>query len=171
MSDMNSAPKVLVVDDYEDTRSLIALNLKLEGYGVLEATNGRDAIEAARRETPDLILMDLSLPALDGLSAACRIREMKELESVPIVAFSAHHADTHRNAARAVGCDDYLEKPIKMDALKQIVSRLLNREAGKRDGDESAVQRPKIESKHLSDDELQDAIDRLLSESAGASGV
>ncbi|MGB8509861.1 MAG: response regulator [Pyrinomonadaceae bacterium] len=162
---------VLVVDDFDDARQLIALNLKSEGYRVVEATNGREALEAARRETPDLILMDLSLPALDGLSAACRIREMKELETAPLVACSAHHAGTHRAAALAVGCDDYLEKPIDMEALRLVVAQLLTQRADAMRGDGGPVRgKSRIESSRLNDDELQEAIDRLLSESAATHG-
>ncbi|MCA1592121.1 MAG: response regulator [Acidobacteria bacterium] len=168
--DKSAARTLLVVDDYDDSRGLIALDLKSEGYRVVEAENGRDAIDVARRERPDLILMDLSLPALDGLSATCRIRETKELEGVPVVAFSAHQADTHRAAALAVGCDDYLEKPIDMDVLKRVVARLLTRAEGEGGGHYTEARRPKIESSLLSDDELQNAIDRLLSESTRAPG-
>ncbi len=163
----NSAPTVLVVDDFDDARTMMALILKSEGYEIAEASDGREAIETARRVSPDLVLMDLSLPVLDGLSATCRLRELEEMRDMPIVALSAHHASTHARAALAVGCDAYLEKPIDMDALRDVVARLL---AGAADG--ARVTTPtggmRFDSRQLGDDELQASIDRLLTESAHA---
>ncbi len=162
----NYAPTVLIVDDFDDSRSLMALNLKSDGYNIAEASNGREAIESARRARPDLVLMDLSLPALDGLSATCRLRELDAMRDVPIVAFSAHHAGTHARAALAVGCDEYLEKPIDMDVLREVVARLLA--GADSDGQvTAATAKPRVilfDSRQLNDDELQNSIDRLLSE-------
>ncbi len=97
----------------------------MSGYYVVEAMNGEEAVEIARREQPNLILMDLSLPLLDGLAATRRIREFAELRHVPIVAVSAHDtADFHADAL-AAGCNDYVTKPIDFDQLENLLSRLL----------------------------------------------
>src|SRR5918997_6145414 len=103
---------VLVVEDFEDNRFMMRRLLEMSGYRVVEAVNGEQAVEVARRERPGLILMDLSLPLLDGLAATRRIRQHEDLRDVPIVAVSAHDtADFHADAL-AAGCNDYVTKPI-----------------------------------------------------------
>src|ERR1700682_5259921 len=92
-------PRVLLVEDYEDNRLMMKHLLEMSGYRVLEATNGEQAIKLAKLEIPDLILMDLSLPQVDGLSATRQIRTYPHLRDVPIVAVSAHDtADFHAEA-------------------------------------------------------------------------
>ena len=99
--------------------------LEMSGYRVLEAINGEEAVEMAERERPGLILMDLSLPLLDGLAATRRIRQHEALRNVPIVAVSAHDtADFHADAL-AAGCNDYVTKPIDFDQLEALLGRLL----------------------------------------------
>ena len=99
--------------------------LEMSGYHVLEAINGEEAVEMAERELPGLILMDLSLPLLDGLAATRRIRQHEALRNVPIVAVSAHDtADFHADAL-AAGCNDYVTKPIDFDQLEALLGRLL----------------------------------------------
>ena len=99
--------------------------LEMSGYRVLEAINGEEAVELAQRERPHLILMDLSLPQLDGLAATRRIRQHVDLRNVPIVAVSAHDtADFHADAL-AAGCNDYVTKPIDFDQLEALLQRLL----------------------------------------------
>src|SRR2546429_6923251 len=92
MSGVNghTPPTVMVVEDFEDNRFMMRRLLEMSGYNVIEAINGEEAIEIALRERPKLILMDLSLPRLDGLAATRRMREYKELSNIPIVAVSAH---------------------------------------------------------------------------------
>jgi CheY-like chemotaxis protein len=94
---------ILVVEDFAHTRELISTWLKMCGYHVVEATDGGEAVEVARRECPDLILMDLSLPTLDGIAATQQIREIKELCDVPIIACSAH--DTREWSDKALTGD------------------------------------------------------------------
>src|ERR1044072_8848840 len=94
---------VLVVEDFEDTREMIALELRYEGYEVVEAADGVSAVEMVKSRCPDLVLMDLSLPGRDGLSAAYRMRELEAMYHVPIVACSAPGADMHREGALAAG--------------------------------------------------------------------
>ena len=118
-------PTVMVVEDFEDNRFMMRRLLEMSGYRVLEAINGEEAVELAHRERPQLILMDLSLPQLDGLAATRRIRQHADLRDVPIVAVSAHDtADFHADAL-AAGCNDYVTKPIDFDQLEALLSRLL----------------------------------------------
>ena len=115
---------VLVVEDFEDNRFMMRRLLEMSGYRVVEAVNGEQAVEAAVRERPDLILMDLSLPKLDGLAATRRIRQQDGLGRVPIVAVSAHDtADFHADAL-AAGCNEYVTKPIDFDHLESLLRRL-----------------------------------------------
>jgi CheY-like chemotaxis protein len=123
--DGKSPPIILVVEDFEDNRFMMRRLLEMSGYRVLEAINGEEAIQLARKERPHLILMDLSLPQMDGLAATRRIRQHPELRDVPIVAVSAHDtADFHADAL-AAGCNDYVTKPIDFDQLEALLSRLL----------------------------------------------
>lgn len=118
-------PTVMVVEDFEDNRFMMRRLLEMSGYRVLEAINGEEAVKLAQSELPSLILMDLSLPLLDGLAATRCIREVQELKHVPIVAVSAHDtADFHADAL-AAGCNDYVTKPIDFDQLEALLSRLL----------------------------------------------
>ena len=116
---------VLVVEDFEDNRFMMRRLLEMSGYQVLEAINGEEAVEIAGREHPDLILMDLSLPLLDGLAATRRIRQEEELGRVPIVAVSAHDTADFHAEALAAGCNDYVTKPIDFDQLDSLLKRLL----------------------------------------------
>ena len=120
----SSGPLVLVVDDYEDTRVLMRRQLELGGFRVVEAADGREAIERAASHRPAVILMDLNMPVLDGFTAALRIREREETRGVPIVALTAYDTAEFRAAARAVGCSEYVTKPVAFDALLLLVSRL-----------------------------------------------
>ena len=120
-----SEKTVLVVEDFEDNRFMMRRLLEMSGYRVVEAVNGQEAVEEAVRVEPDLILMDLSLPLLDGLAATRRIREQQQLKNVPIVAVSAHDtADFHADAL-AAGCNEYVTKPIDFDQLEGLLSRLI----------------------------------------------
>ena len=116
---------ILVVEDFEDARELLGMWLRSKGYAVVEAADGREAVEVARRECPDLVIMDLGLPVLDGLSATKLIRQVEEVCRVPVVACSAHGAGEWVDKALAAGCDEYVSKPIDFDALKKALDRLL----------------------------------------------
>ena len=125
MSENNGASlTVLVVEDFEDNRFMMRRLLEMSGYRVIEAVNGKQAVEAAVSERPDLILMDLSLPMLDGLAATRRIREAEGLGRVPIVAVSAHDSADFHAEALAAGCNEYVTKPIDFDQLVQLLDRL-----------------------------------------------
>ena len=126
----SAPPTVMVVEDFEDNRFMMRRLLEMSGYRVLEAVNGEEAVELAHKERPQLILMDLSLPQLDGLAATRRIRQYPDLKDVPIVAVSAHDtADFHADAL-AAGCNDYVTKPIDFDQLEALLSRLLPKKSG-----------------------------------------
>ena len=118
-------PTVLVVEDYDDTRVLLKSILERKGFRVVEAVNGREAVERAASECPDLILMDLDLPILDGIEATNRIRQMGALCAVPIVAITAYPMSFTRVKAFAQGCDEYIPKPIELARLEEVLRRHL----------------------------------------------
>jgi len=115
---------ILLVEDSDDTRYFMRLELESFGYRVIEAVDGENAIELAVQEQPDIILMDLSLPNLDGLEAAKRIRKQKVLEKIPIIAVIAHQEPTFRQGAAESGFDAYVTKPVDMDFLSELISGL-----------------------------------------------
>ena len=120
-----AAATVLLVEDTEDNRQMMHRLLEMSGFNVVEATNGKEAVEVAFKVHPQIILMDLSLPIIDGLAATRQIRNQPELNTVPIVAVSAHDtADFHSEALNA-GCDAYVTKPINYTELEDLVHRLL----------------------------------------------
>jgi CheY-like chemotaxis protein len=126
MTDQQGAAQtILVVEDFEDNRFMMRRLLEMSGYRVVEAVNGEQAVEAAEREHPDLILMDLSLPKLDGLAATRRIRQQPGASGVPIVAVSAHDTTDFHADALAAGCNEYVTKPIDFDQLEELLTRLL----------------------------------------------
>jgi CheY-like chemotaxis protein len=116
---------ILVVDDFDDNRLLLRIWLERRGFRVVEAENGLEAIKRATSETPDLIIMDMEMPRLDGLSATRRIREVPSLSKVPIVAVSAYGADQFRELALATGCDEYVSTPFEPTALETIIRTLI----------------------------------------------
>jgi two-component system, cell cycle response regulator DivK len=125
-NDQTSTQRIMVVEDYDDTRLLLKQALEGLGYSVLEASNGQEAVDLAGREHPDLILMDLDLPILDGIAATQRIRQQAELEKVPIVAVTAYPMSYTHVKAFAKGCDEYMRKPIDISDLESVVRRYLS---------------------------------------------
>ena len=121
----SSIRTILVVDDFDDNRLLLRIWLERRGFRVVEAENGLEAINRATSETPDLIIMDMEMPRLDGLSATRRIREVPSLSKVPIVAVSAYGADQFREVALATGCDEYVSTPFEPKALETIIRTLI----------------------------------------------
>ena len=115
---------ILLVDDVEDTRFMMRLDLESRGYRVIEAADGKTAVDLALQEHPDIILMDLSLPYLDGFEATKLIREDDEMQNVTIIAVTAHQESTFRQGAKASGFDAYVTKPIDMEWLSGLISGL-----------------------------------------------
>jgi two-component system cell cycle response regulator DivK len=118
-------PLVLIVDDSDDIREMLRFVLLSSGYRVIEARNGREAVTLAIALRPDLILMDLSMPVLDGFAAARYLRSSEGLRSIPIVAVSAHSTHSDREEAFAIGFNDYLTKPIDFASLIGVVQSLI----------------------------------------------
>jgi CheY-like chemotaxis protein len=115
----------LVVEDFEDSRFMMRRLLEMAGYNVVEATDGQQAVELAVEKHPSVILMDLSLPKLDGLAATREIRKHHGFQNVPIVAVSAHDGPDSRSEALAAGCNEYVTKPIDWEQLNTLVARYL----------------------------------------------
>jgi two-component system, cell cycle response regulator DivK len=120
-----SAPLVMVAEDHEDTRLMLRTVLERRGLAVIEAGDGEEAVALAERDTPDLILMDGSLPRLDGFAATRRMRGLASLSDVPIVFLSGHAGPQQQLAAREAGCDDYLVKPFDLQRLYRVLEDLL----------------------------------------------
>jgi two-component system, cell cycle response regulator DivK len=116
---------VLVVEDYQDAREMYAAYLQFSGYRVAEATNGYEAIELAQRLRPDIILMDLALPKMDGWEATRRLKADARTRQIPIVALTGHALAGHAEGARAAGCDAFVTKPCLPDALVAEIKRML----------------------------------------------
>jgi len=130
---MNSEKKLfLVVEDFEDSRFMMRRLLEMAGYRVLEASDGEQAVKMALDARPALILMDLSLPKLDGLSATREIRKKRVLRKVPIVAVSAHDSPQTRAEALAAGCNEYVTKPIDFDILNSVLERYVAKRPSRR---------------------------------------
>jgi CheY-like chemotaxis protein len=125
---MNAAthsPLVLVVEDYQDAREMYAAYLQFSGYRVAEATNGIEAIEQATALLPDIILMDLALPKMDGWEATRRLKMDERTRHIPIVALTGHALAGHAEGARQAGCDSFVTKPCLPDALVAEIKRML----------------------------------------------
>lgn len=116
---------ILVVDDSADNVAMLSLDLQQEGYRVVTATDGEEAISVASCTLPNLILMDISMPRLDGLGATRRIREKEALRHVPVIAVTAHGTEGFQRAAYDVGVSGYLTKPIDFGRMHHLVARLL----------------------------------------------
>jgi CheY-like chemotaxis protein len=117
---------ILVVDDFDDTRLLLRTWLEKKGFRVVEAENGTQAVAKAEIELPDLIIMDVEMPEMDGLSATRKIRELKQLEGVPVLAVSAYGAAQYRLEALAAGCNEYVSTPFEPDDLEKLIRSLIS---------------------------------------------
>jgi two-component system cell cycle response regulator DivK len=123
----STAPvRILVVDDHDDTRLMLRTLLEMQNFVVLEAIDGEAALEVAVSHRPDLILMDLTLPKVDGLMATRLIRGHEAIGTVPIVFLSGRAEPSRRQAAIEAGCNDYLVKPVDVDDMLVVMARWLN---------------------------------------------
>ncbi len=116
---------ILVVEDSKDTRDVLSFSLMRNGYKVVTAVNGDEAVDVALRERPDLILMDLNMPLMDGLTATEQIRGHEELRKVPVLAVTAYDTYGMKEAALEAGCNGYIKKPIDFKRLDNILRRIL----------------------------------------------
>jgi len=116
---------VLLVEDTEDNRFMMRRLLEMAGYQVVEAMNGEEAVKLAKSECPHLILMDLSLPVIDGLAATRLIRKLPHCGSTPIIAVSAHDTSDFQSEAIEAGCNSYVTKPIDFNDLEELIAQLL----------------------------------------------
>jgi CheY-like chemotaxis protein len=116
---------ILVVDDFDDTRLLLRTWLERKGFRVIEASDGKEAIAQAETNEPDLIIMDVEMPELDGLSATRHIRSLIPLQHVPVVAVSAYGAQQFRGEALAAGCNEYVSTPFEPEDLEKVIRSFL----------------------------------------------
>lgn len=116
---------ILVVDDFDDTRLMMRLWLQKRGYRVVEAADGLEALEVARRESPHLVIMDIEMPEMDGLTATRHIRSEERTRNVPVVAVSAYGAEHWRDRAIEAGCNEYVSTPFDPRELDELIRTLL----------------------------------------------
>ncbi len=120
--------KILYVEDNEDNIYMLTRRLSRKGYDVVVATDGEKGIQMAKSEKPELILMDLSLPQIDGWEATRRLKSSPETKAIPVIALSAHAMDGDREKAMEAGCDDFDSKPVELSRLLQKISALLSKD-------------------------------------------
>ena len=119
--------KVLLVEDDALNRDMLARRLRRRGYEVIEAEDGQQALRRALLDAPDLVLMDLSLPGLDGLETTQLLRATPATAALPVIALTAHAMEADRARALSMGCDDFDSKPVELDRLLAKIDRLLPR--------------------------------------------
>jgi len=121
------AATILYIEDNIDNRTLVRRVLQIEGYRVMEAESGFRAFEILRAETPDLVLMDINLPDMDGYEITTRLKQMPSLAKVPVIAMTANVMKGDREKTLAAGCDGYISKPIDIDTLPGQIARFLRK--------------------------------------------
>jgi CheY-like chemotaxis protein len=119
-------PTILVVEDFEDTRLLMKVWLEKRGYRVIEAEDGERAVDLAFSEVPDLIIMDVEMPGVDGLTATRRIRLHDSLRTIPIITVSAYTADEYRGPAIEAGSNEYVSTPFEPEVLGNLIDNFLS---------------------------------------------
>jgi two-component system, cell cycle response regulator DivK len=127
--DTSAQPLVLVVDDFQDNREMYAEYLAYCGFRVIEARNGKEAIEKAFAQSPNVIIMDLSLPVMDGWEATRRLKADGRTRSIPIIALTGHALQGHSKGALDAGCDAFVAKPCLPDQLVIEIKRMLGTSA------------------------------------------
>ena len=118
---------ILYIEDNIDNRTLVRRVLQIEGYRVMEADSGFKAFEILRSEIPDLVLMDINLPDMDGYEITTRLKQMPSLARVPVIAMTANVMKGDREKTLAAGCDGYISKPIDIDTLPSQIARFLRK--------------------------------------------
>jgi two-component system, cell cycle response regulator DivK len=127
---MAERSKILYIEDNRDNRSLVRRVLESEGYDVTEAANAEDALSSLKLGSPDLILMDINMPGIDGYTLTAQIKSVPDYTSIPIIAMTANVMRGDRERSLEAGCDGYIQKPIDIDLLAQQIERFI----GLRDG-------------------------------------
>jgi CheY-like chemotaxis protein len=122
-------PKILIVEDNEENRDSLSRRLQRRGYEVLMAENGKTGLAMAQSEKPDLILMDMNMPELDGWEATRQLKDASETQSLPVIALTAHAMGGDRERAMAVGCAEYHTKPVDFPKLLSQIELLLKSQA------------------------------------------
>jgi len=128
--------KILIVEDNEQNLYLTTFLLEKQGYDVVQARNGEEGVDLAVAERPDLILLDIQLPVMDGYEVARRLKAVEETRSIPIVAVTSYAMAGDREAVLAAGCEGYIEKPIDPDHFAEQVKKFLNAERGTGENEE-----------------------------------
>jgi len=118
-------PKILIAEDSADSREMMQVLLETRGYQVIAANDGMHAVEVALSSRPDLLLLDLELPKLDGLSVTRNLRLDPKFKDIPIIILSGHDPSRFRQDALDAGCDEYLLKPIDFDSLHELLDRMI----------------------------------------------
>jgi two-component system cell cycle response regulator DivK len=124
-------PRILLVEDNEMNRDMLSRRLQRRGYEVIVAVDGEEGVARARSEAPDVVIMDMSLPVLDGWEATRQIKAAPESKSIPVIALTAHAMSGDRERALEVGCDEYDTKPIEIDRLLGKIEAVLARGAAR----------------------------------------
>jgi two-component system, cell cycle response regulator DivK len=122
-------PRILLVEDNEMNRDMLSRRLERRGYDILIAVDGQQGLDAAHAQNPDLILMDMSLPIVDGWEATRRLKAEPKTRAIPVIGLTAHSMAGDREKVLAAGCDDYDTKPVEMPRLLQKIEALLGRAA------------------------------------------
>lgn len=122
--------RILVVEDNPMNMKVVLMTLKRHGYTMLEAVDGEEALEVATREKPDLVLMDIQLPKMDGLEVTRKLRQMPDFKQTPIIALSSYAMKGDREKGMEAGFDDYLSKPVNTRELPKVVEDMLFRGGG-----------------------------------------
>jgi two-component system cell cycle response regulator DivK len=123
----DAAPLVLVVDDFEDNRAMYAEYLTFSGFRVAEAADGQEAVDKTKELLPDVVVMDLSLPVMDGWEATRQLKNDDRTKAIPVIALTGHALAGHSKGAKEAGCDEFLAKPCLPDQLVAKVNELLAR--------------------------------------------
>ncbi|MDP7444113.1 MAG: response regulator [Candidatus Poseidoniia archaeon] len=115
--------KILLVEDNEMNKDMLSRRLMKKGYDIVFAMDGQEAIDMAKSEMPDIILMDMGLPVKDGLQATKEIKVDSSTSSIPVIALTAHAMDEHRQEAKDAGCDEYETKPVRLPSLLEKIEQ------------------------------------------------
>ena len=131
--------RILIADDYDDNRELLRLMLESAGHSVRETRNGRECLEAVARELPDVVLLDISMPVLDGWRVLSELRADERTRTLPCVAVTAFASERDRQRALAAGFDGFVSKPFRSKDILEIIARLLPRDGGDADAPKLAA--------------------------------